>query len=87
MLATLAGLWTELLGHTDLRDDSDFLRVGGDSLLITFLARQLDQRLGVQVPARAMLAARTLGRHAEVVLGLLARHEPSTISRELVWEF
>lgn len=60
---------------------------GGDSLLITFLTRQLDQRLSVQTPARAMLADRTLGQQAEVVLGLLARHEPSSISRELVWEF
>ncbi|WP_443031329.1 hypothetical protein [Streptomyces sp. 3214.6] len=43
---------------------------GGDSLLITFLTRQLDQRLGVRVPAWAMLA----------------RHEASSVSREPVWE-
>ncbi|MFD4793545.1 acyl carrier protein [Streptomyces anulatus] len=86
-LATPAGLWTGLLGHTDLRDDSDFFELGGDSLLITFLARRLDQRLGVQAPARAMPAARTPGRQSRVVLGLLAHHEPSSIGRELVWEF
>ena len=26
-LATLTGLWTELIGHTDLRDDSDFFEL------------------------------------------------------------
>ncbi|MFD9880825.1 acyl carrier protein [Streptomyces alboflavus] len=72
---------------TPVRRNSDFFELGGNSLLITFLTRRLDQRLGVQVPARAMLAARTPGRRAEVVLGLLARHEPSSISRESVWEF
>jgi phthiocerol/phenolphthiocerol synthesis type-I polyketide synthase E len=73
--ALLAGLWTELLGRTDLSEDSDFFELGGDSLLITSLARKVNQRLGVQVPIRAMLAGRTLGRQTATVLELLATAE------------
>jgi phthiocerol/phenolphthiocerol synthesis type-I polyketide synthase E len=70
---TLAGLWAELLGHADLTEDSDFFQLGGDSLLITSLARKVNQELGVQVPIRAMLASRTLGRQTTMVLDLLER--------------
>ncbi|WP_033260686.1 type I polyketide synthase [Amycolatopsis vancoresmycina] len=69
--ALLAALWAELLGEPDLTDESDFFRLGGDSLLITQLARKVKQELGVQVPLRAMLTGRTLGRQAEIVRALL----------------
>jgi acyl transferase domain-containing protein len=74
--ALLAALWAETLGHNDLRADADFFRLGGDSLLITQLARRIDQELGVRVPLRAMLAGRTLGRQTEIVLDLLTDRDP-----------
>jgi acyl transferase domain-containing protein len=70
--ALLAALWTETLGHAELGADADFFRLGGDSLLITRLARRIDQELGVRVPLRALLTSRTLGRQTEIVLELLA---------------
>jgi acyl transferase domain-containing protein len=69
----LAGLWTELLGHAGPGDDADFFELGGDSLLITHLARRIHQELGVRVPLRTMMAARTLGRQTGIVLDLLAQ--------------
>ncbi|WP_018348567.1 type I polyketide synthase [Longispora albida] len=68
----LAEAWAELLGHTSLGPHSDFFELGGDSLLVTRLARRLHQRLGVMVPIRDMLVARTLGGQAEIVAGLVA---------------
>lgn len=68
----LASLWTELLGHTELTDESDFFLLGGDSMLITQLARKVNQKLGVRVPLRDMLAGRTLGRQTTIVLDLLS---------------
>ncbi|MFD9945756.1 type I polyketide synthase [Nonomuraea sp. NPDC059023] len=70
--AVLAGLWTELLGRSDLTAESDFFQLGGDSLLITSLARKVNQELGIRVPIRSMLAGRTLGRQTTIVLDLLA---------------
>lgn len=67
----LAGLWAELLGHRTVRDESDFFDLGGDSLTIVRLARRLHRDLGVRVPIRDMLAARTLGRQRRLVLELL----------------
>ncbi|MFI6394893.1 type I polyketide synthase [Nonomuraea sp. NPDC050540] len=70
--AVLAGLWAELLGQSDLTAESDFFQLGGDSLLITSLARKVNQELGIRVPIRSMLAGRTLGRQTTIVLDLLA---------------
>jgi phthiocerol/phenolphthiocerol synthesis type-I polyketide synthase E len=69
--ALVANLWAELLGHADLSADSDFFQLGGDSLLITQLARKVHQELGVRVPLRDMLAGRTLGKQTTIVLDLL----------------
>ncbi|KXK63105.1 polyketide synthase subunit [Micromonospora rosaria] len=66
-------LWAEVLGHTDLADDSDFFALGGDSLLITQLARRVHEELGLRVPLREMLAGRTLGRQTAVVRDALRR--------------
>jgi phthiocerol/phenolphthiocerol synthesis type-I polyketide synthase E len=67
----LAVLWADLLGSAELTDDSDFFELGGDSLLVTHLARRIKLDLGVKVPIREMFLARSLGRQREIVLGLL----------------
>ncbi len=67
----LAGLWAELLGHSDLCDSADFFDLGGDSLLVTHLARRIKRDLGVAVPLRELLVARTLGRQSALVRELL----------------
>jgi len=69
--ALTAGLWRDLLGHDDLAADSDFFALGGDSLLVTHLARRLRAEVGVRVPVRDLLLARTLGGQTELVRELL----------------
>lgn len=71
----VAGLWTEMLGHTELGDDSDFFDLGGDSLLITQIARKINLELGIKVPLRDMLIGRTLGKQADLVRELVAATE------------
>lgn len=70
--ALLARLWHELLGHEELTEEADFFLLGGDSLLVTHLARKLRTELGVRVPMRELLLGRTLGRQTELVRGLVA---------------
>jgi aryl carrier-like protein len=69
--ALLIGIWSDLLGRTDLADHSDFFDLGGDSLLITRLARRVRIETGVRVPLREMLAGRTLGAQVAIVRNLL----------------
>ena len=67
----LTELWADLLGHTELTADSDFFELGGDSLLITHLARRIKLELGLKVRIREMFTARTLGQQREIILGLV----------------
>jgi acyl transferase domain-containing protein len=69
----LEQLWTELLGESNLSEDADFFELGGDSMLVTSLARRLEQEIGIRVPLREMLAGRTLGRQATILTHLLDR--------------
>ncbi|GLZ38110.1 type I polyketide synthase [Actinokineospora sp. NBRC 105648] len=74
----LARLWARVLGRPDVRPDSDFFALGGDSLLITQLARALHQEVGVRVPLRQMLVGRTLRRQTEIVTDLLGAERVGT---------
>ncbi|MEU6406399.1 beta-ketoacyl synthase N-terminal-like domain-containing protein [Streptomyces sp. NPDC046985] len=68
--ALVTRIWRELLGHEDLGEEADFFLLGGDSLLVTHLARKLRTELGVAVPMHELLLARTLKRQSELVRGL-----------------
>ncbi|MER7172960.1 type I polyketide synthase [Streptomyces mesophilus] len=63
----VASAWRVCLGLDEVDADSDFFVLGGDSLLITRLIGRLGNELGMRLPVRAMLAARTLGGQTEVV--------------------
>jgi len=65
-------IWSDLLGYPDLTDGSDFFDLGGDSLLFTRLARRVSNEFRIEVPVRAMLAARTLGKQRAIVEQLVA---------------
>jgi acyl transferase domain-containing protein len=67
----LARLWSELLGHGELTEESDFFALGGDSLLATHLARRINRELGIQMPLREMLASSTLGGQRALVRDLV----------------
>lgn len=74
----LTRLWSELLGHEQLGADADFFELGGDSLLVTHLARKLGSELGVKVPIRALMTGCTLAAQAELVRELTER-EPAGV--------
>ncbi|WP_063791359.1 type I polyketide synthase, partial [Streptomyces torulosus] len=74
--SVLTRLWVELLGHGDLGEESDFFDLGGDSLLATRLARRASRELGVPVPVRDLMTARSLGAQAALLHDLAAGETP-----------
>ncbi|GAB2950555.1 phosphopantetheine-binding protein [Streptomyces sp. NPDC059171] len=62
----IVGVWSELLGRSDLTEHSDFFARGGDTLLITRLVRRITERFGVAVSMRE-LSRRNLGDQVALV--------------------
>jgi len=75
--AVTTALWNELLGYRDLTDDADFAALGGDSLILIQLGRRLSERLGVDIPIRELMAARTLGGQVAIVERVVAGQTPT----------
>ncbi|MEU6078361.1 amino acid adenylation domain-containing protein [Micromonospora sp. NPDC047074] len=65
--ATVAALFTELLGRDRVDVDDDFFAVGGHSLLATRLAFRLAAVLDAEVPVAEVFTRRTVARLAELV--------------------
>ncbi|MEU8775813.1 beta-ketoacyl synthase N-terminal-like domain-containing protein [Streptomyces sp. NPDC048606] len=71
--AFVVGAWCELLRlQGGLTDHSDFFARGGDSLLVTRLARRISREFGVEVTAPE-LSRRNLGDQVALVRALRAR--------------
>ncbi|MGW3008342.1 amino acid adenylation domain-containing protein [Streptomyces sp. NPDC001219] len=66
-LASLAALWSELLGHPGPGPDDNFFTVGGHSLLAVALVTRVEEELGVVLGLEDVLTYATLGRQAELI--------------------
>jgi acyl carrier protein len=64
--ATLAALWTSLLGVERVGVSDNFFDLGGDSILAAQMMRRAGLALGVELPLRRLLEARTLSALAEL---------------------
>ena len=60
----VAGVWRDVLGHDQISVDESFFALGGHSLLATRVAARLRQRLGTDVPVRAIFEHPTVARLA-----------------------
>ena len=78
LLATIRGLWSDLLG-ADVGAEDDFFALGGDSLLAVRMLGRVTQRTGVEVSAPDFLASptpATLARITAAQSGGTGRREP-----------
>ncbi|RKH62902.1 amino acid adenylation domain-containing protein [Corallococcus interemptor] len=71
--ASMEALWKELLGVDTLTPDSHFFELGGTSLLVVQLNRELKTRLSVTLSLHAVLEHPTLGEWVKAVQDELER--------------
>ncbi|NOJ91721.1 amino acid adenylation domain-containing protein [Corallococcus coralloides] len=71
--ASMEALWKELLGVDALTPDSHFFQLGGTSLLVVQLNRELKTRLSVSLSLHAVLEHPTLGEWVRAVQDELER--------------
>ncbi|HEX4494597.1 MAG TPA: amino acid adenylation domain-containing protein [Thermoanaerobaculia bacterium] len=67
---SLAAVWRDLLGISEIGIHDDFFDLGGDSLLVARMAFQVRAAVGVELPLRTFFEARTVARLAAVVAQL-----------------
>jgi acyl transferase domain-containing protein len=65
--ATVAGLWQEVLGIAKVGVHDDFLELGGHSLSALQLLARLRQRLGVELPLKAVFEAPSPAALADLI--------------------
>jgi len=63
----LVELWQEILKQHGFGIHDDFFELGGHSLLVTQVISRLRERLGVELPVRALFEAPTIAEFAERV--------------------
>jgi amino acid adenylation domain-containing protein len=63
----MAEIWQEILQIPFVASDADFFTVGGDSLLATSLAIQVERQLGVEIAPEAIYQATRLDEFVELV--------------------
>lgn len=76
----LAQIWCEVLGADRIGRDDDFFAIGGHSLKAVAVAARVAERLGKEVPVRALFEAPTLTAYA---LRVKASASRVTIGREV----
>jgi amino acid adenylation domain-containing protein len=63
----LAGIWSEVLGVKQVAPDANFFALGGHSLVVMRVIARIRQRLGIELPVRALFETPTLRDLARLV--------------------
>jgi amino acid adenylation domain-containing protein len=79
---TLAAIWSEVLGTTDLSVHDNFFELGGHSLLATQVVARARARFGVELPLRRLFEQPTIaGLAIEIVHAQLVQAEADAVRR------
>jgi amino acid adenylation domain-containing protein len=82
----LAEIWAELLGVDRVGVHDDFFALGGHSLLLVRLLAQVRDTFGVQLGARSVFDAPTLGGLASLVVDEMVRQAGDEVLEEVMAE-
>ncbi|OKI02583.1 peptide synthetase [Streptomyces sp. CB02923] len=73
----LAGIWRDLLGAPPHGEEADFFALGGTSLDVMRMTKEIRSRFGVRLNAVQLMRRATLGAQSEAVAQALALSEPA----------
>ncbi|MGH3621692.1 MAG: type I polyketide synthase [Sciscionella sp.] len=73
VLARITAVWLDLLGTADVRPESSFFDLGGESLLFVRLVARLQRRFGVELDVETLSRTPTPKAMAELVTAALER--------------
>lgn len=60
--------WSEVFAKNDLSEDDDFFALGGDSMLLTIIALQLEEKLGIMIDHDLIYEASTIGGFSDAIV-------------------
>jgi len=73
----VADVWCSLLGSRPSSEESHFLEAGGNSLTFLRLMLEVEERLGIEIPAAPVMAVPTFGRITSAVNAIIRdTHRP-----------
>lgn len=75
--ATLAGLWSEVLGARQVSVEQDFFDLGGNSLVAVQLIALIRKKLGVRLPMRSLFQVPTVAGMAALVEEMRGGKQPA----------
>lgn len=76
---TIARIWEDLLGVTDIGPDDDFFDLGGHSLIAVRLANRIEKQCGERIRLSSLLEARTVRQIAAMLGGGSSSQEASSL--------
>ena len=74
---TLAALWRQSLGNTEITAATDFFTAGGDSLLATQLIAQVNAKFNITLDTHCLIQASTLSQLAQHIEAQQTTQKPS----------
>lgn len=73
--ASIARIWSDVLGVADVGPDSDFFALGGNSLVAVQLIGQVRKAVGVRLPMRSLFDGPTVREMADQIAEQLAEQQ------------
>jgi acyl transferase domain-containing protein len=82
--ATLAPIWRDVLGLSQIGRDEDFFELGGHSLMATQLLSRVRDAMGIPLQVRQLFETRTIAAFAEIIDASLLREKLARKTEEEV---
>ena len=81
--AVVLAIWRELFGDASIDRDSDFIELGGDSLLASQIVTRISERLGVPLDVESLWNAPSPARLAVVAASIAWQREKRATDRDV----
>jgi len=76
----VADIWASVLERADIGPDSDFLQLGGDSVMMMMVLFQVGEAFGVELPPEVLLESGTLREFCAQIDAARNKAEPDAVA-------